>query len=431
MNPDKNNKNFDELIKGAIGRDGLKFDFNKWKNEHKKEVQIYKSQTTEQKKRLVPIYNIGRIIMKSRIAKFAAAATIIIVVGLLLFSNNTIVPTVYALQDTINAHNSIRYLHVKELKTVFGQKWHTESWVEFDEYGKPARFRHYADRISTGEEMGAVTLVNDGNGTYTWMPNFNLCFRRSGESVVALQWEVSDVDPKLVFEKLQEQAEEGEIILDINEPDQKSEPIVLVVTYPPESRSANWKKVLYVDQATRLVKKEDKFEMRDGEYQHVQTNEFSDYNQEIDSKMFNIKEELPKNIFLIDQSDKEVGLAQGNMSNEEIAIELTSQFLQAAMINDSNKIGQLYFGVPGFLVERLYSGGEFKIISIGPVSADSDPDSSNMKCKYKVRSEEDGKNYESDTELQVTPVSGQPGRWMICGMTTFSNPVSNDITQEE
>ena len=32
MNTEKNNKNLDELITGAIGRDGLKFAFNKWNN---------------------------------------------------------------------------------------------------------------------------------------------------------------------------------------------------------------------------------------------------------------------------------------------------------------------------------------------------------------------------------------------------------------
>ncbi|UCE48406.1 MAG: hypothetical protein JSW47_22780, partial [Phycisphaerales bacterium] len=325
---------------------------------------------------------IWRIIMKSRKAQFTAAAVLALAVYICLQIPKDLVAPAYALQDTIKAYNSIRYLHAKAFRSVGDQKWNSESWIECDEYGKPTRFRHQADRLSSGGEIGPLTLVNDGDGVDAWLPTLNLCFRRSGESVsgsLLLQWEISDVDPKLVCEKLRERARDGEIILDVNEPDQKSEPIVLVVTYPAESRSANWKKVLYIDQATRLVKKEEKFEMRDGQYQHEQTTEFFDYNQEIDPTMFDLKGELPETAFWIDQSDKEVGLAQGDMTDEEIVKEVTLQVLNAANAGDFNKVGQLYFGVPGFLIEKLSVGGnegnEFKIISVGPVHADPDPDS--------------------------------------------------------
>ena len=378
--------------------------------------------------------NIWSNIMKKPITKLTAAAVIIIVAGILLYTNNSIIPTAYALQDTINAHNSIRYLHVKSFKTVYGQRWNSEIWIEYDEHAQPARFRLFTDRISTSDEIGPITLINDGDGSYTWVQNANLCFKRTGESLVTsllLQWEISDVDPKLVFEKLLRQDIYKEIILDINQPDQKSEPIVLVVTYPPESRSANWKKVLYIDQATRLVKKEEKFEMRDGQYQHVQTTEFFDYDQHIESKMFDIKEELPKNVIMIDQSDKEVGLAQGNMTNEEIAAELSTQFLQAGIARDFNKLGQLYLGVPGFIIERFFGGNMLKIISVGPVHADSDPDSNKMMCASKSLYESGGQYYESNTEFQVTPVSGQPGRWMICGNNTNAKAVSGNTKEEK
>ena len=379
-------------------------------------------------------YLLLEYIMKSKLTKLAAAAVIFIVAGILLYTNNSIIPTAYALQDTINAHNSIRYLHVKSFKTVYGQRWNSEIWIEYDEHAQPARFRLFTDRISTSDEIGPITLTNDGDGSYTWVQNANLCFKRTGESLVTsllLQWEISDVDPKLVFEKLLRQDIYKEIILDINEPDQKSEPIVLVVTYPPESRSANWKKVLYIDQATRLVKKEEKFEMRDGQYQHVQTTEFFDYDQHIESKMFDINEELPKNVIMIDQSDKEVGLAQGNMTNEEIAVELSKQFLQASIARDFNKLGQLYLGVPGFIIERFFGGNMLKIISVGPVHADSDPDSNKMMCASKSLCESGGQYYESNTEFQVTPVSGQPGRWMICGNNTNTKAVSGDTKEEK
>ena len=383
---------------------------------------------------IINIQNIGRIIMKSRKAQFTAAAMVVLITYLCLQIPRGLVAPAYALQDTIEAYNSMRTLHTKSFWTVDGEKGDSESWIEFDEYGNPRRFRH---QTTTGNQIGPATFVHDGDGSHTWMPNLNLCFRRSGKSVLAgalLQWEVSDVDPKQVCEKLRRQAGRGEIILDVNEPVQKKEPIVLIVTYPAENRSANWKKVLYIDQATRLVKKEEKFEMRGGQYQHELTTEFFDYNQQIDPEMFNLDRELPENVIVIDQSDKEVGLTQGDMTDKEIAAEVTQQFLQALFANDFNKAGQLLLGVPDFFIEKLSGGGggnEFKIISVGPVHRNLDPDSKEMICPCKILVESEGQYYENDIKMRVMPVSGQPGRWMICSAIGSSKPAPSEIIPVE
>ncbi len=58
--------------------------------------------------------DIWRIIVKSRITKLTAAAVIIIALYVLLQIPSGLVSTAYALQDTIEAYSSIRYLHVKE-----------------------------------------------------------------------------------------------------------------------------------------------------------------------------------------------------------------------------------------------------------------------------------------------------------------------------
>jgi outer membrane lipoprotein-sorting protein len=78
-------KKLDELISQVISREQPQFDFDKWIANHKKEIQIYESQKTEQKvSRSVWIFEIGRIIMKSRISKIAAVLLIIVsvVVGI-------------------------------------------------------------------------------------------------------------------------------------------------------------------------------------------------------------------------------------------------------------------------------------------------------------------------------------------------------------
>jgi len=377
---------------------------------------------------------IWRIIMKSPLTRISAAAVVVLAAYLCLQIPKSFVNPAYALQDTIEAHNSIRYLHAKAFWTVGGEKWDFESWIEFDEDGRHAGFRFQASRVSSDKRLGPAIFGHDGDESHTWLPNLNLCFRRSGKSVFAgalLQWMPSDVDPKLICEKLRQQAGDGEIILDVNEPDQKNEPIVLVVTYPAESLSANWKKVLYIDQATRLVKKVEKFEMRDGQYQHERTAEFFDYNQQIDPEMFNLEGELPENVIWIDQSGEEIGLAQGDMTDEEIATEVTSQAFQAFIAKDFDKAGQLFLGIPGFLIENLSSGNVLKIISLGPVHRDPDPDSNAMICSCKTLGEFGGQYYESDAKIRVVPVSGQPGRWMIGGTTNNTKPAPGKITQAE
>jgi len=78
---DKNNGKLDELIFRAISREATKFEFDKWKQSHKEEIQIYESQITGQKpSRSIRIIETGRMIMKSRISKIAAAAVIIIAI---------------------------------------------------------------------------------------------------------------------------------------------------------------------------------------------------------------------------------------------------------------------------------------------------------------------------------------------------------------
>ena len=44
MNSDKNYKKLDELISETISRDTPQFDFNKWKENHQKEVRIFEAQ---------------------------------------------------------------------------------------------------------------------------------------------------------------------------------------------------------------------------------------------------------------------------------------------------------------------------------------------------------------------------------------------------
>ncbi|MHC4086006.1 MAG: hypothetical protein ACYSWZ_07730 [Planctomycetota bacterium] len=363
-----------------------------------------------------------RIIMKSRIAKFSAAAVAIMAIYMCV---QGLVPTAYAFEDTVEAYSSIHWLYVKEFTMVGQEKRTSELWVECDDDGRPIRFRYQTPNAGP---IGAINVVNDGTSTDTWLPRFNVCYRTPGHphynAIALLQWDITKTDPKRLCERLFEEQERGEAILDIVEPDQKNKSIVVTVTHPQESPLAGSKNVLYIDQATKLVTKvEFMHHFPDGRDQHYRTAEFFDYNQEIDQEMFSFEGELPGNVIRVDQSGKEIGLAQGDMSDKQVAVELTRKYFEALIAEDYTKAGLLYGGAPGFVVEGYLMGAKIlKITSVGQAYREG-PGSNAMVCSCKGLIEFNGQTYELDADMvRMRPVSSQPVRWAICGTSTKVAP---------
>lgn len=168
MKADKNNKKLDELIFKTVGREKPTFDFDKWKENHREEIQIYQSQITEQQSsRSVRIFKIGRPIMKSSIIRFAAAA-VIIIISLLLVLNfiggtgpNSVA---YGISDVPGLLRNANTLHVKGSRTYHlkGQKpisCPMEYWMDFENlryrrksvYRGSTRNGRYADNYSEHE----------------------------------------------------------------------------------------------------------------------------------------------------------------------------------------------------------------------------------------------------------------------------------------
>ena len=78
MNANRNNKNLDELICRAIGRDKPQFDFDKWKQTHKTEIDIFESQEESTKTTSAALKpNIWRMILWRKVGYLAAALLVI------------------------------------------------------------------------------------------------------------------------------------------------------------------------------------------------------------------------------------------------------------------------------------------------------------------------------------------------------------------
>jgi len=76
MEQEKKNKRLDGLVSAAIGREELKFDFEKWKGEHAEEIREYESQEAESGERH-SASGLFRLIRGSRVLRYAAVAAIV------------------------------------------------------------------------------------------------------------------------------------------------------------------------------------------------------------------------------------------------------------------------------------------------------------------------------------------------------------------
>jgi hypothetical protein len=142
MKSPEKDKNLDELIFRTVGRERPKFDFDKWKDNHQKEIQAFELQTAEQQtSRSAGIFKIGRPILKSRVSQIAAAAVVIIAVliGVNLF-NVSIDSTDAAYAKVTEAVRNVPWMYISytgyildgmgNIKSKEGQL-DTEIWYSF------------------------------------------------------------------------------------------------------------------------------------------------------------------------------------------------------------------------------------------------------------------------------------------------------------
>jgi hypothetical protein len=279
---------------------------------------------------------------------------------------------------------------------------------------------------NAGDSVGSLILAGGSEGTEVWLPKHNVHLTGYGDASIMLGFDVSELDPKLLIKNLLEQQDRNEVIVDIDEPAEKTEPITVTVTYPPSSRSENWKKVFHIDQADKLVKKIEKFESQE----HVKTLRFSNYNQPIDQAKFTLTGDVSADAQVTDLTDVEAGLLQGDMTDEQIVVEITRQFFEAVIDKNYFRAGQLYLAAPDFLVEKSFMGANVvQILSLGSASLDTDPDSDSMICSCETLVEFGGQYYNLNAfRILVKKIDDQPNCWLITGTAMSVSPASDYIT---
>ena len=355
--------------------------------------------------------NIWRIIMKSPITKLAAAAVIVLAVVFSMTIFDKSVPTAYAFEQTIQASHSVQYLHIRAI-TLSHEDQPVEFWIEFAQDGQPKNMRlNLPDWMAPGDGPREV-IWKDGK-KQEWLREKNILTTAEDEaSADQVRKMIENLDPKLAVTRLQEKQEQGKVELEINEPADKAEPIIVTATSTKEDDSSFQRTVLYIDQATRLVNAIELYKLSNGEYEYMKKLEFYDYNQPVDAKMFMFKD-VSDDAEHIDLMT--IGLAQGNLSNEEIAVEVVRQFLEALIARNYDKASKLFPGVPADEIKEMF--GEIniiRIVSMGKPILHSE--TNRLRVPYEVEVEIKGKisQWKERSNL-VQHLAGQPDRWAICG----------------
>jgi hypothetical protein len=304
--------------------------------------------------------SLWRTIMNNRITKLAAAAVIIVAVVVSITVFNKSVPTAFGIEQVIDAYNNVRFLHVKQFKA--NQEEPLEFWIRSDEQGRIANARVYQPEHVQPE---------DGAKLFTWTPErAELWFKRKNSFLIfqsrgiedRMQSILEQCQPKLVMKKLLEDQKAGAVDIDIQKPQGKQEPVTITTTY----KTVPKKEIYYINQATDLITSVELYRIENKQDVLDSTTEFYDYNVPIDQKMFSLKDEVPKDVSVIDQLNQLIGIPQGNMTDEQAAAETVRQFFQALIDKDYKKAGSIFSGVSEGKAKEYFSKlNVTAIISIG------------------------------------------------------------------
>ena len=407
----------DEALTEAIGSEGKKPDFEQWKQKHPEAVEMLTSRASREGPAYLRPLNIGRTIMRSPITKLAAAAVIII--GVLVSINlwDKSIPTAYAIEQTIQASHSVRYLHIKSFKQ--NEDEPKEFWIEFYKDGEVKNVRMHMPEWDSPEDGAKVTIWKE-NKAQVWFKKKKSLITIRDKTVAAHTLNfIKELDPKLVVERLYYARQtQNQVEIEIDEPSNKAEPIVVTATCLPGSLRAGWRLVLFVDRATKLVTAIEFYKLKDGKYQYVERIEYYDYNQLIEAEIFSLdNDDIPADVTRIDQTTQEIGLEQGKLTDKEIAVKVVREFYEALITKDYAKAGQLYGGVPATkMQERWQNINVLRIVSISEPIPHPYPGVGGFQVHCEIEIEKDGiKSILKPYGPGVRPVHGQSHRWNIHG----------------
>jgi hypothetical protein len=350
--------------------------------------------------------------------KWAAAAVIAVAGALSISFWDRTVPTAYALDQSIQASHSVRYLHISDFQP--GKEGAKEFWLEFDEAGQIRNIRAQVPAWEAPDDGARISVWQQGKAQIWYKEKKSLVTVREQRFADQMLKVVQLFDPKLTLERFSELEKQGLVTLEIAEPGDKAQPITVTSTNAPQLKAVGYqadRTVLVIDQATKLLTKVEQYRLTsNGAYELFVWTEFHNYNQPIDPALFSL-EDVPADAMRIDRTAEDAGLEQGDLSDEEIAVRVVREFYEAVIARDYAKAGRLWGGAPAALIEGLFPDLKVvRIVSIGVPKPHPTPGVGGFMVPCQLEVEKDGvKSIYEPYGPGVRPVPNRPERWYIHG----------------
>jgi len=336
-----------------------------------------------------------RIIMKNPITKLAVAAVFIGGISLFIALVVKTTPPAYALDQTVEANRQLRSLHMKSFASDSSEP--KEYWLQCDASGQIESARWHMPAWDAPEDGAKEVVWKDGKiqlwfrGTTKRNPCL-VTYTQQDAPVWLLDFARMS-DPRLRIAQLEEAQARGEVKLEIQEPADQNQPIVVTATHRPQNQSPGGRTVLHINQTTKLVTSVERFALADGQYALRYRQEYSDYNVPIAPALFDLNALAPADIRRVDgDARKNSGLPQGTLSDDEIAVKVVRQFFEALIARDYETAGQLYCATPAEEMKQGFFGETrfLRIIAIDIPTPHPIPEIGGLRVPCKIEIERDG-----------------------------------------
>jgi len=290
------------------------------------------------------------------------------------------------------------------IQTYFQQRRKDEFWAKFDKQGDPVRFRQEED----GGPKGPMITIWENGILNRYDPRQDLLqYSRVPNTEHGLEG-LEEFDPETIVQEIHALVEAGEAVMETDPLARYAKLMTLRVTY----KNRRLKQVLVVNPVTKfVVRVDDYWGVGKGDVAHKGI-EVLEYNEAMDPKLF--VADFPKGAILVDQVTQEVGMAQGDMTEKEVAAEVVRQAMEAWAQEDYTKAGKLFGGVPPKWFTEFDDLRPVRIISIGPATPMPGSGNKVLAVPCTIEIEDNGrKSPVTLTGVTVHPLGTQPSRWTI------------------
>ncbi len=325
---------------------------------------------------------------------------------------------VYALEQTIAAVREIRYFHLQFFRGFDMPS--REAWIEYDPNGV---LRHVRVDFC---DINHVAVWSDNVNQYWRRDSNELWIYEDEEYTDKILYFVQRYDPRQAITYLQERSREGGIQVDIEQSAGGTDPVTVTVNYDPNTFLIGrpmppMRERFLIDPGTKLIARVESEALLKGQY--ISTGDWNcvDYNRPFDPSIFDLKSEVPPDVNVSDTTGIFMGLEQGELTDEEVAVELVRQFLDAWAAQDYDRAIQLHgytvLGETKGIREKLLSSKNIlRVISVGPAVVPERP-MRGLLVPCVVEYEEDGQMKSGPLEFNASEAA--PGRWRIRGPQTM------------